>query len=46
MVLSVGKIDAGLAGLSLTYAITFTDNILWLVRLYAINEQNMNSYVF
>ncbi|KAG0129773.1 P-loop containing nucleoside triphosphate hydrolase protein [Tuber indicum] len=43
VVLSVGKIDAGLAGLSLTYAITFTDNILWLVRLYAMNEQNMNS---
>ncbi|PWW78180.1 P-loop containing nucleoside triphosphate hydrolase protein [Tuber magnatum] len=43
VVLSVGKIDAGLAGLSLTYAVTFTDNILWLVRLYAVNEQNMNS---
>lgn len=43
VVLSVGKIDAGLAGLSLTYAITFTDNVLWVVRLYAMNEQNMNS---
>lgn len=43
VVLSVGKIDAGLAGLSLTYAITFTDNVLWVVRLYAVNEQNMNS---
>ncbi|KAI5791332.1 P-loop containing nucleoside triphosphate hydrolase protein [Pyronema domesticum] len=43
VVLNVGKIDAGLAGLSLTYAITFTDNVLWVVRLYAINEQNMNS---
>ncbi|KAH0609923.1 uncharacterized protein H6S33_012469 [Morchella sextelata] len=43
VVSSVGKIDAGLAGLSLTYAITFTDNVLWVVRLYAMNEQNMNS---
>ncbi|KAI9832491.1 MAG: hypothetical protein M1838_005641, partial [Thelocarpon superellum] len=40
---SVGRIDAGAAGLSLTYAVTFTENVLWLVRLYAINEQNMNS---
>jgi ABC-type multidrug transport system fused ATPase/permease subunit len=43
VVLNVGKIDAGLAGLSLTYAITFTENVLWVVRLYAVNEQNMNS---
>lgn len=43
VIISVGKIDAGLAGLSLTYAITFTDNVLWVVRLYAMNEQNMNS---
>lgn len=40
---SVGKIDPGAAGLALTYAITYTENILWLVRLYASNEQNMNS---
>lgn len=37
------NMDAGAAGLSLTYAITFTESILWLVRLYAVNEQNMNS---
>ncbi|KAL2268994.1 hypothetical protein VTJ83DRAFT_3840 [Remersonia thermophila] len=41
--LSVGRIDPGSAGISLSYAIGFADNILWLVRLYAINEQNMNS---
>ena len=40
---SIGTIDAGSAGLSLTYAIMFTENILWLVRLYSANEQNMNS---
>lgn len=43
IMLNVGKIDAGAAGLSLTYAITFTQNVLWLVRLYAANEQNMNA---
>ena len=42
VVLKVGKIDAGAAGLSLTYALNFNENILWLVRLYAENEQNMN----
>lgn len=43
VILSIGKIDAGAAGLSLSYAVTFTENVLWLVRLYSINEQNMNS---
>jgi len=40
---NVDSIDAGLAGLSLTYALAFTDHILWLVRLYSSNEMNMNS---
>lgn len=43
VILNVGKIDAGAAGLSLTYALSFTETVLWLVRLYAVNEQNMNS---
>ena len=43
VVLNAKTIDAGAAGLALTYAITFTQNVLWLVRLYASNEQNMNS---
>ncbi|KAI1335226.1 hypothetical protein F5Y15DRAFT_398562 [Xylariaceae sp. FL0016] len=43
VILSLGKIDAGSAGLSLSYAISFSENILWLIRLYAMNEQNMNS---
>ena len=43
IIASVGKIDAGAAGLSLTYAVQFTENVLWLVRLYSANEQNMNS---
>ena len=40
---SAGKISPGTAGLSLTYAITFTEHVLWLVSLYAVNEQNMDS---
>jgi ABC-type multidrug transport system fused ATPase/permease subunit len=40
---SSGIIDPGAAGLSLSYAITFTEIVLWLVRLYGANEQNMNS---
>ncbi|RWA04053.1 hypothetical protein EKO27_g11053 [Xylaria grammica] len=43
VILSIGKIDPGSAGLSLSYAIGFSENILWLIRLYAMNEQNMNS---
>ena len=43
VVISLGKIDPGSAGISLSYAIGFADNILWLVRLYSMNEQNMNS---
>ena len=43
IILRIKTIDAGAAGLSLTYAVTFTENVLWLVRLYSVNEQNMNS---
>ena len=41
--LRVGRVDAGAAGLAMTYAVTFTENVLWFVRLYASNEQNMNA---
>jgi ABC-type multidrug transport system fused ATPase/permease subunit len=43
VVVNAGRIDPGAAGLALSYAITFTQNVLWLVRLYAANEQNMNA---
>ncbi|KAG8423072.1 ABC transporter 7 [Metarhizium acridum] len=43
IILSLGKVDAGAAGISLSYAMNFTENVLWLVRLYGMNEQNMNS---
>ncbi|KAL2853551.1 hypothetical protein BJX68DRAFT_43957 [Aspergillus pseudodeflectus] len=40
---NIGRIDAGAAGLSLTYAVTFNENVLWLVRLYSEVQQSMNS---
>lgn len=43
VLINIGNIDAGAAGLSLTYAVTFTENVLWLVRLYSEVQQNMNS---
>jgi ABC-type multidrug transport system fused ATPase/permease subunit len=43
VIMSVGKLDAGAAGLAMTYAVTFTENVLWFVRLYSMNEQNMNA---
>lgn len=43
VIYGIGVVDAGSAGLSLSYAISFTENVLWLVRLYSYNEQNMNS---
>ncbi|TDZ68325.1 ATP-dependent bile acid permease [Colletotrichum trifolii] len=43
IITSFGTVNAGSAGISLSYAIGFTENVLWLIRLYAINEQNMNS---
>ncbi|KAF9169455.1 hypothetical protein BGX20_010302 [Mortierella sp. AD010] len=43
IVINRSSIDAGAAGLSLSYSLTFTDHVLWLVRLYSNNEMNMNS---
>ncbi|KAJ1932872.1 hypothetical protein EC988_009310, partial [Linderina pennispora] len=41
--LATGRMDAGLAGLSLSYALNFTEHILWVVRFYSYNEMNLNS---
>ncbi|KAG0292891.1 hypothetical protein BGZ96_003540 [Linnemannia gamsii] len=38
-----GKIEPGWAALSLTYALMFTGTIVWLIRIYAQNEMNLNS---
>ncbi|KAG0256860.1 hypothetical protein BG011_004280 [Mortierella polycephala] len=38
-----GQIEPGWAALSLTYALMFTGTIVWLIRIYAQNEMNLNS---
>lgn len=40
---NISNLDSGLAGISLTYAISFTEGALWLVRFYSEVEMNMNS---
>ena len=35
--------DAGIAGLSLSYALAFTEALLWLVRMHALMEMEMNA---
>lgn len=42
-VLMNDNLDAGAAGLSLTYSLTFMDFVLWIIRRWTANEQNMNS---
>ncbi|KAH8657755.1 P-loop containing nucleoside triphosphate hydrolase protein [Xylariales sp. PMI_506] len=37
------SIGAGTAGLVLTYAVTLTEQVLWLVQLYGMTQQNLNS---
>jgi ABC-type multidrug transport system fused ATPase/permease subunit len=37
------EMDAATAGLSITYALSFTDYVLWVVRLYVDAEMTMNS---
>ncbi|KAF9930863.1 hypothetical protein FBU30_011152 [Linnemannia zychae] len=38
-----GRIEPGWAAMSLTYALMFTGTIVWLIRIYAQNEMNLNS---
>lgn len=38
-----GAVDPGVAGLTLTYAVTFTENMLWLVTIYAVIQQDLTS---
>ncbi|GME72101.1 unnamed protein product [Ambrosiozyma monospora] len=42
-VIYVGKIDSGLAGISLSFAISFNDCAIWILRMYADLEMAMNS---
>jgi ABC-type multidrug transport system fused ATPase/permease subunit len=40
---SVDTIDASIAGFSLTFALAFTDSMMWIVRLHGMLEMSMNS---
>ncbi|KAJ2662234.1 hypothetical protein IWW48_001974 [Coemansia sp. RSA 1200] len=40
---NLDHIDAGMAGFLLTYALTFADEMLWVIRDYSDNEMNMTS---
>ncbi|KAL8276389.1 hypothetical protein RQP46_011187 [Phenoliferia psychrophenolica] len=42
-ILSTGNMDAALAGFVMTFAISFNDHMLWVVRYYAVVEMNLNS---
>ncbi|QPG76133.1 hypothetical protein FOA43_003519 [Brettanomyces nanus] len=42
-VIAARNIDSGMAGISLSFAISFNNSALWLLRTYAIVEINMNS---
>ncbi|KAI8930139.1 hypothetical protein BC831DRAFT_508589 [Entophlyctis helioformis] len=42
-VLFEGGINPGLAGLSLSYAMAFSDSLLWLIRMHALMEMEINA---
>ncbi|KAI9188154.1 Transporter of the ATP-binding cassette (ABC) [Blastocladiella emersonii ATCC 22665] len=41
--LQLGAIDAGWAGIALTYALGFCDSVLWITRIHAAVEMGMNA---
>ncbi|KAK9469339.1 P-loop containing nucleoside triphosphate hydrolase protein [Lipomyces arxii] len=43
LLMNLDTVDAGLAGLCLTYAISFTEKVYELISVYTLNELNMNS---
>lgn len=36
-------VDAGFAGLSIAYSLGFSDSLIWLVRMHALMEMEMNA---
>ena len=42
-IVAIPSISASLAGFALTYALLMEERILWIVRLYASTQINMNS---
>jgi len=40
---NINEIDPGLAGLSLSFALTFTEQIMWAIRRYSSMEMSLNA---
>ena len=40
---NIDSVDAGLAGLSLSFAMNFTEQLMWAVRRYTTLEMSMNA---
>ncbi|KAK5668380.1 Transporter of the ATP-binding cassette (ABC) [Batrachochytrium dendrobatidis] len=43
MVLFNGGMNAGLAGLSISYSLSFSQSLLWLIRMHALMEMEINA---
>lgn len=43
VIVAVPNIDASLAGFALSFALTYTINVIWTIRRYANTELDMNS---
>ncbi|KAJ2161125.1 hypothetical protein GGF46_001714 [Coemansia sp. RSA 552] len=43
ILMNIEKMDAGLAGFTLSYALSFSMSMIWVIRNYTSNELNMNA---
>lgn len=43
VIVALPNIDASLAGFALSFALTYTINVIWTIRRYANTELDMNS---
>ena len=39
----INKIDSGLAGLSLSFALKYSEQIMWAIRRYSVLEMSLNA---
>jgi ABC-type multidrug transport system fused ATPase/permease subunit len=40
---NINKIDSGLAGFSLSFALNFSEQIMWTIRRYSLLEMSLNA---
>lgn len=43
---SKGEFSSGAIGLMLTYTLTFSESIMWMVRYHALNRKNFSAQVY